>query len=284
MQYGPFDAIFCGHLYHMPLAAFIGRIADVPLWLQTHGVDAWGRPDPIVRYAAEHSKLITTVSRHTKGKLLAWANIEPERVRVLPNTFRPMFSTGPVDQRFMEQLGLTGRKVILTVSRLSNADFYKGHHRIIRIMPSILKLHPDARYVIVGDGDARAELQQDAARRGLSSVVLFLGGLSDTDVLRLYRSSRVFAMPSTKEGFGIVFLEAAATGLPVIGGNRDGSADALADGSIGRMIDPEDEDALTQSLLSALAGSAKADANSVGRFAFENFARHVDDLVQRLAC
>ena len=90
-------------------------------------------------------------------------------------------------------------------------------------------------------------------------------------------------MPSTREGFGIVFVEAAATGLPVIGGNRDGSADALADGVIGTMIDPEDDDALTAALLAALSGAAKADSAAVQRFAFDNFARHVDDLVRSLA-
>jgi glycosyltransferase involved in cell wall biosynthesis len=90
-------------------------------------------------------------------------------------------------------------------------------------------------------------------------------------------------MPSTGEGFGIVFLEAAAYGLPVIGGNRDGSVDALADGAIGRPVDPEDEDALVAALVDALKGAQRGSSASVKRFAFENFAHHVDDLVRSLA-
>lgn len=282
-QKEPFDIIFNGHLYHAPLAAVVGRLFRIPVWLQTHGIDAWEAPKRIVGAAVERSTLITTVSRHTKRKMLAWANVDPERVRVLPNTVRWMFTPGDKDDAFLKQLDLVGRPIILTVSRLAKADCYKGHRRMLQILPNVLQHVPTATYVIVGDGDARAELEEDVSRRGLAPAVRFLGRLSDDQVLHLYRSADVFAMPSTKEGFGIVFIEAAATGLPVIGGDRDGSADALADGVIGKMINPDDDEALTNALLVALSGSLKADAGHVQRFAFENFARHVDNLVQTLA-
>lgn len=282
-QDGPFDAIFSGHIYHTPLAAGLGRWLRIPVWLQTHGIDAWECPSRLVRNAVEQCALITTVSRYTKCRLLAWADVEPERVRVLSNTFRPMFTEGPKDTGFLEQIGLGGCKIILTVSRLSKDDYYKGHTKIIRILPRVLKDHPNAMYVIVGDGDSRLDLEQEVARSGLEAAVRFVGRLTDDDVLRLYRSANVFAMPSSKEGFGIVFVEAAATGLPVIGGNRDGSTDALADGVIGKMIDPDDDGALADALIAALAEAVKADTSAVQRFAFENFSRHVDDLARSLA-
>lgn len=282
-QKEPFDIIFNGHLFHAPLAAAIGRLLRIPVWLQTHGIDAWEAPKRIVGASAERSALITTVSRHTKQKLLAWANVDPDRVRVLPNTFRPMFTPGDTDDALLKQFDLVGRLIILTVSRLAKADYYKGHRRVLEMLPKVLQHVPAATYVIVGEGDARAELEDDVMRRGLAPAVRLLGRLSDDQVLQLYRSAAVFAMPSTKEGFGIVFLEAAAAGLPVIGGDRDGSADALADGTIGMMIDPEDDEALTNALLNVLSGSMRVDTASVQRFAFENFARHVDDLVRNLA-
>lgn len=280
---GPFDVVFSGHLFHTPLAALIGRAMKIPVWLQTHGIDAWDCPTRLVRVGAERSALITTVSRHTKQRLLSWANVDPERVRVLPNTFRPIFSQGTADEDFLKQCDLRGRKIILTVARLAKADYYKGHGKIIEALPRVLSKHPDAVYVVVGDGDARPSLEDEVSRRGLSAHVRFLGRLSDESVLNLYRSARVFAMPSSKEGFGIVFVEAAATGLPVIGGNCDGSTDALADGAIGTMIDPDDADALATSISDALWRTTRMDVSAVQRFSFDKFSHHVDKLVRTLS-
>jgi glycosyltransferase involved in cell wall biosynthesis len=98
-----------------------------------------------------------------------------------------------------------------------------------------------------------------------------------------FASAQAYAMPSTGEGFGIVFLEAAASGLPVIGGNRDGSVDALADGRIGRLVDPDSQDQIVATVVEALEGRAGGDPAEVSRFRFENFSRHVDELVRSLA-
>ncbi len=114
----------------------VGRWLKAPMWLQTHGIDAWDCPARLVRAASERSELITTVSRYTKRRLLSWASIAPERVRVLPNTFRPMFAPGPKDRNLLARVGLANRKVILTVSRLSKSDQYKGHTLVIPKEPA----------------------------------------------------------------------------------------------------------------------------------------------------
>jgi glycosyltransferase involved in cell wall biosynthesis len=90
-------------------------------------------------------------------------------------------------------------------------------------------------------------------------------------------------MPSTGEGFGIVFLEAVASGLPVIGGDRDGTRDALADGRIGTLVDPGDMDLLAEAIISGLGGRAPRDPARAARFTYPAFARHVHDLVGELA-
>jgi glycosyltransferase involved in cell wall biosynthesis len=121
--------------------------------------------------------------------------------------------------------------------------------------------------------------------------VTFLGRRSDEDVLALYRSSAVFVMPSLKEGFGIVFVEAAACGLPVIAGNRDGSVDALADGALGQLIDPLSDAELVAALLGALARhqapsdrATRADlaARAIERFGPPRFAQAVSGLMRSL--
>jgi phosphatidyl-myo-inositol dimannoside synthase len=277
---GPFDLVYCGHLYHTPLAAALGRVFNLPVWLQTHGVDAWECPSRLVRATIARMALVTTVSRHTRKRLLGWADLSPDRVRVLPNLVRPIFTPGPADEAALAKFDLDGAKVILTVSRISRADAYKGHDRVIEAMTAVREAEPRATYVVVGDGDARAELEALAGRRGLGPSVRFLGRLSDDEVLALYRSADVFAMPSTGEGFGIAFVEAAATGLPVIGGNCDGSVDALADGAIGRLIDPLSHDEIVAALIDGLRGGRPSGLDAVQRFSFPNFAAHVDALVR----
>jgi phosphatidylinositol alpha-1,6-mannosyltransferase len=280
---GPFDVVFCGHIHHAPLAEALRRVLGVKVWLQTHGLEAWDAPSRIIRFAVEPASLVTAVSRYTRRRILDWSRIDPDRVRVLPNTFRPMFAPGPRSEEIREKFGLTGKKLILTVSRISRADDYKGHVRVIDSMSKVRESEPRAVYVVVGDGDARCEFETLTTQRGMTESVRFLGQLGDQDLLSLYRSADVFVMPSTREGFGIVFVEAAAAGLPVIAGNRDGSVDALADGALGRLIDPLSQDQLTTALIDMLNEPPPPSVVAAQRFSRGHFANHVNALVQNLA-
>src|SRR5262249_38877932 len=98
-----------------------------------------------------------------------------------------------------------------------------------------------------------------------------------------YRLADVFIMPSVKEGFGIVFLEAAACGVPVIGGNEDGSWDALREGRLGRAIDPDNEQDLVGAVLAALRPDKTRDLTQVDAFRRQRFAAHVAELARDLS-
>lgn len=276
------DLIFCGHLNAVPLAALIARLANRPLWLQVHGIEAWSDRGETIRRAVSAATLVTSVSRHTRARLLAWTHIVPERVRVLPNTLADIYRPRTRSIDLAERHHVEGRRIILTVGRLASAERYKGHDRIIRALPRLRESFPTITYVIVGSGDDEARLRDLACSEGVTTLVVFTGTVSPDELPDYYAFSDVFAMPSTGEGFGIVFLEAAAAGLPVIGGNRDGSVDALADGAVGAAVDPLDSEALVAALTAALHGENTRQPDAVCRFAFENFARHVDDLVRSL--
>jgi phosphatidylinositol alpha-1,6-mannosyltransferase len=171
--------------------------------------------------------------------------------------------------------------VLLTVARFDQGDRYKGHDTVLAALEHVAGRVPDLDYVIVGDGDDRGRLEGLARQRGLQQRVHFAGQVSDSELLDYYRLANVFVMPSAKEGFGIVFLEAAQTGLPVIGGDRDGSADALADGAIGTLVAPADDAGLAKAIEAALVGSplgARAQ-----RFARDAFQSHVSGLTRSLA-
>jgi phosphatidylinositol alpha-1,6-mannosyltransferase len=277
MTHGPHDVVFCGHLYMAPLGAAIARILGVPLWLQLHGREAWAPVARSRRWAAERASVVTAVSRYTRRRFLSWTRLDPSRVRVLPNTVSASFAPGPKPAYLIERHTLRGRKVLLTVGRLAHDERGKGHDVVIRALPKIMAACPDVVYLIAGQGDDQIRLEDLARDLGVADQVRFVGMAKPEELADYYRAADVFVMPSVQEGFGIVFLEAAACALPVIGGNRDGSIDALGDGAIGVAIDPGDPDALVGSVIKALSGPAP-DPNSVQRFAFENFATQIGAL------
>lgn len=278
---GPFDAVFCGHLLMAPLAALIARRMRARLWLQVHGVDAWDQPSRQVGWAAAQAGLVTSVSRFTRARMIStWWHGDPASVRVLPNTVGDHFRPGPKPASLAARYGLAGRKVLLTLARINVADRYKGHERVIAALPRIREREPRTAYVIAGDGDDAPRLRALAATLGLSEHIRFVGRIPEEEIADHYRLADAFIMPSTKEGFGIVFLEAAACGTPVIGGNADGSWDALREGTLGEAIDPGDIEAIASAVCAALARGRSIDASAVRVFAKANFTRHVCELAE----
>src|SRR5207247_1514684 len=116
----------------------------------------------------------------------------------------------------------------------------------------VLLQHPETIYLIVGDGDDRQRLEALASEFAVQDKVRFAGPVADEELADYYRLADVLVMPSTGEGFGIVFLEAMACAINVIGGNQDGSIDPLVDGAVGSAIDPEDSDELVSAISAAL--------------------------------
>jgi phosphatidylinositol alpha-1,6-mannosyltransferase len=276
---GPFHAVFCGHLHLAPVGAMLARVMGVPLWLQLHGIEVWKPMGRMQRWSAEQATLVTAVSRHTRRRFMRCASIDPSRVRVLPNTFGARFARGPKPDYLLDRYHLRGTSVLLTVGRLADTERYKGHDEIIQVLPRLVEKRPDVIYLVIGEGNDRARLEEMVRRLGLQHHVLFLGMIEQHELPDYYRLADVFVMPSTQEGFGIVFLEAAASGLRLIGGNCDGGLDALADGAIGFAIDPASSDELLSAINAALAGDGP-DPTQVERFGTNNFAELVCELTR----
>jgi phosphatidylinositol alpha-1,6-mannosyltransferase len=262
-----------------PVAAALATFLRAPLWIQVHGIEAWQERSVLHRRAIETAALITSVSRYTRRRLLEWVRIDPARVKVLPNTVGPQFKPGPKPGYLIERHSLRGKKVLMSVSRLASSERYKGNDRVIRALPSVLTSHPEALYLVVGDGDDRPRLEALAADLGLTERVRFVGLVNSEELPDYLRLADVFVMPSTGEGFGIVFLEAIASGIPVIGGNSDGSLDALADGVLGSPIDPEKNGDLVSAINAALC-NAPVEANRSKRFDIQFFTEHLGALLK----
>jgi len=171
--------------------------------------------------------------------------------------------------------GLADRPVVACVSRLVPR---KGQDVLIRALPSIRRRVPDAALLLVGGGPYREKLEQLAAEAPPRSVV-FSGQVSEADLPRYYRAGDVFAMPCRTrrgglevEGWGNVFIEAAATGRPVVVGDSGGARESLIDGGTGLLVDGSDVERVADAVASLLEDPVRAEA--MGRAGRERVERH----------
>lgn len=179
-----------------------------------------------------------------------------------PEAFRP------VDARFLrERYGLGDAPVIVSITRMVAR---KNLRRLIEVLPAVRAEVPGTRLVLCGTGPEREGLM--AAAAGLGDAVLFPGRIEDGEMAAHYRMADVFALPSFStdrdiEGFGIVYLEAGACEVPVVGGLAGGVPDAVADGETGLLVPPEDSGRIREALIELLRNRPKAEA--MGRRARE---------------
>jgi glycosyltransferase involved in cell wall biosynthesis len=228
--------------------------------------------------------LSLSISRYTMEMFLSWSGCPHSRVKVLPNAIE----TGkyiPMEkpQQLVEKYGLQDRRVLLTVSRIVSSNRYKGHDKIIELLPALREHFSDLVYLLVGDGDDIGHLRELAASHGVEPYVVFAGKVPDEDIVKFYNLSDAFAMPSCGEGFGFVFLEAAACGVPVLGGSIDGSWDALREGKLGIAVDPRDPRALFDGLVKVLQ-NGKQEHPSVEHFSYRRFSAKVDAIMSMYLC
>lgn len=272
------DAIFCGHLFMLPLAVVLSLVSAAPIWLQLHGIEAWQPQRLCGRYAMARVGLVTAVSRFTRRKFLGWAACDPARVKVLPNTVGEQFSPGAAPEALRARHGMTNKKVLLTVSRLAAAEQYKGHEHVMAALASPLLSGTSVGYLIAGDGDDHQRLQTLAHTLGVADRVKFIGHVPETELPALFRLADIFVMPSSGEGFGIVFLQALASGCRVIAGDADGSCDPLRDGRAGLLVPPRDAGAIAAAIARLLDDSS-APADNEPVFARTGFHRQIEQLL-----
>jgi phosphatidyl-myo-inositol dimannoside synthase len=265
------DVILCGHFNLLPVAIMLKRLTNCPIALEAHGIEAWERESRLRLWCIHQTDLVLAVSRFTRERLRQWAGIAPNRIRVLTNAVHlNRYQQTAKPGYLVERYKLEGKRVLMTLSRLPSEERYKGQRKILALMPKLIAQFPDLLYLIVGDGDDRPQLEALVKENGHQQWVCFAGRIPESEKLDHYNVADAFAMPSLREGFGFVFLEAAACGLPVLGGSKDGSRDALVDGLLGVMVDPENADALFDGLVRIL-GSERGVPACMEPFGFERF-------------
>jgi glycosyltransferase involved in cell wall biosynthesis len=223
-----------------------------------HGIEVWEQQKGLKAKALQQVSSIWAVSNFTKQQLCAANHIALDKVVVFPNTIDPYLNAdieSPINWELLAPYQLYPHQtIILTLTRLQHEEQYKGYDKIIAALPSLISQYPNLKYVIAGkyDAEEKQRVLDLIAYYQVAYHVELLGYVADEVVKHLYKAATVFAMPSSGEGFGIVFLEAMAMGLPVIAGNADGSVDALDQGRLGVLVDPHAFDAIAAAIHSQL--------------------------------
>jgi len=238
---GGFDLVYCAHLNLIPVARLAAAIARAPMILAVYGIDAW-EPHPrlMVRKTAGSADHVLSISQVTLDRFRGWQSYPDASCSLMPNAIHlEQFGIGPKNADLLAQYGLAGRKVLMTFGRLAGSERYKGFDAVLDAMPELVREMPDIVYVIAGDGSDRERLEQKARDMGMAGHVVFTGMVDEADKAELYRLADVYVMPSQGEGFGFVLLEAMACGVPTIASTADGGREALRNGLLGLLVDPE---------------------------------------------
>lgn len=243
--------------YYVVLCHKLYQRLGIPYWVVLHGIEAWDIKNTAYRSALQSADRVIAVSQYTRDRVLAEGYLKPDQMYVLPNTFDPdRFKLQPKPTYLLNRHKIKPEQpTILTVTRLQGFAQYKGYDKILRILPKIRQQVPDVHYVLVGKGDDRPRIETMIADLGLRDCVTLTGFVPDDELPDYYSLCDVFAMPSKGEGFGIVYLEALASGKLVLAGSQDGSVDPLLNGKLGCLVDPDDEAAIADGLIELLQGT-----------------------------
>ncbi|WP_103529468.1 glycosyltransferase family 4 protein, partial [Streptomyces sp. SM12] len=212
----------------------------------THGHEAGWAQLPaarrLLRRIGESTDTLTYLGEYTRSRIASALTpaAAGRMVQLPPGVDEKAFHPGSGGEQVRSSLGLADRPVVVCVSRLVQR---KGQDTLIRAMPRVLERVPDAVLLVVGGGPYLPELRKLAASEGVADSVRFTGSVPWSELPAHYGAGDVFAMPCRTrrggldvEGLGIVYLEASATGLPVVGGDSGGAPDAVLEGETGWVV------------------------------------------------
>ncbi len=227
----------------------------------THGHEAGWAQLPVARQVlrkiGSDVDVLTYLGDYTRRKFEAALTPSTSLQRLAPGVDANFFRPGAGGDGVREKLGLSGKRVVVCVSRLVSR---KGQDTLIKAMPAVLAEIPDAGLLIVGSGPYRKRLEKLVDVVGVRHAVRFTGGVPWADLPAYFDAGDLFAMPCRTrrkgldvEGLGIVYLEASAIGLPVVAGNSGGAPDAVIDGKTGFVVDGTDIAAVASSVVQLLS-------------------------------
>lgn len=246
------NTLLLGHVNFLPFG-FLYRLLNPNgrVILFAHGIEVWNdhRFRKIKTYEPwlldRTVDCVAIVSRYSRDLMAKEFRLAIDRFTIFPNAV----DVQPVIARTNERHAAN----VLVVSRLGAGEEEKHVDKIIRAFPAVLTAQPTAVLTIVGGGELKASLQKLASELNITNRVVFLGFVDDATLDAAYCAASVFALPSSKEGFGIVYLEAWMRGVPVIASRFGAGGEVVSDGKDGFTVDPHDVGAVADRIIKLLS-------------------------------
>lgn len=246
--------VVLSHINLLFIALLIRFLSKTPHFiLMAHGKEVWQKLPIWKRNFINKHVVVWAVSNYTAAALKKH-KIRPGQIRILPNCIDPFFkipTSFQKPERLLKRYQLSKHQpVILSLGRLTKHETDKGYNKVIKIIPQLLSEFPDLRYLICGQADAieKTKLKKLIFKHRLQRNVTLLNFIPENELETHYQLADLFILPSKKEGFGLVFIEAALCGCKVISGNMDGSVDAMLNGQLGTMVNPDSTEQLKQAI------------------------------------
>lgn len=231
--------VVAAHPNLAPVGWMMKRTArDLRMVVVAYGIDVWSRLPAHRRWAVLGADVVLAPSSDTAHRLVTVQRLPERRVGRLPLGLDPEFigPAAPGHCSMDDHREFPDGRVVLTVGRQAAADRLKGIDVLIEALSRLLPGVPQASLVVIGEGADRPRLERLARELGVAHRVWFLGSVPTDTLAAAYRHCDVFALPSKKEGFGLVFLEAMAFGKPVVAGAHGGAPDIIQDGVTGYLV------------------------------------------------
>lgn len=290
-----FDTIILGHINLASIGVVIKKLfPKKEIILITHGIEVWNKLSGDKKQLLSVADKILCVSEFTKGKLLENNTIEADKIRIFPNTIDPFFNipnTVINDNSLRSRYGLKDEDYVLfTLTRIADNETFKGYDNVILALSELVKAKKSIKYVLGGryKEDEKERIERVLDKHGLKENVVFTGFIPENELVNHYQMADLYIMPSKKEGFGIVFIEALICGVPVVGGNADGSADALLHGKLGQLVDPDSIEDIRNAIHTAMNDEDMNHPTSIEKkkdlvvenYSFENYKKRLEKLLQ----
>ncbi len=259
------DVVILTHINLALIGLIIKKInPQTKVWLIAHGIEVWRSLSFFQNVFLKHCDKVVCVSDFTKQQMISRHGISQDKCAILNNAIDPFMQLPTAfvkPQHLLNKYNLTpDNRIIYTLTRLANSEQYKGHDQVIKLISRLKAKYPGIKYVLSGQYDVNEEIRikDIIAQDGIEDDVILTGFIDEKDIPAHFLLADVFVLPSKKEGFGIVFIEALACGLPVICGNADGSTDAIRNGELGTAVDADNLDQLEEAINNILETSTSS--------------------------
>ena len=260
------DVIILSHINLALIGLLIKLIhPKTKIWLVAHGIEVWRTLPFHKKLLLKRCDKVVCVSAFTKAQMYKWHKTDPAKCVVLNNALDPFMKLPETFQKpayLLDRYGLTNSgPIIFTLTRLASTELYKGHDSVIKAIAGLKDKFPGIKYILAGKYDEQEgiRVKKLIADVAVTEQVILTGFIKEHELPDHFLMADVFVLPSKKEGFGIVFIEALACGLPVICGNADGSIDAIHNGELGTAINVDNDKELEDSIVNQLTESLTLD-------------------------